>query len=164
MIILSREGFGSGRLAIMASTRANNFDGRLSRIAVSSTAAARPSFINFPAISLIEATPLPAPQVDATLGPRLQNSECVITGHSPNILPEPRQSVDKRIICDNPHSERYASHYVGRSRLVSGGGSNTASHWESIERLARFGQSAVRNDRKSVSRASPCLAINLAML
>jgi hypothetical protein len=58
----------------------------------------------------------------------------------------------------------FLSHHVGRSRLVSGGGSNFASHWAWIEKLARFGQSAVRNERRSVSRASPCLASNLTTL
>ena len=57
-----------------------------------------------------------------------------------------------------------SGYHVGRSRLVSGGGSTSASHWAWLDRFSRFGQSAVRNDRKSVSRASPCLAINLATL
>jgi hypothetical protein len=55
-------------------------------------------------------------------------------------------------------------HHVGFSRLVCGGGSNFASHWALIDRVARFGQSAVRNDRKSVRRPLPCFAINLATL
>jgi len=54
--------------------------------------------------------------------------------------------------------------HVGRSRLVSGGGSNIASHRALIENAALLGQSALRKDRRSVSRASPCLAINLATL
>jgi hypothetical protein len=39
-----------------------------------------------------------------------------------------------------------------------------AAHWAWIERLARFGQSAVRKARRSVSRASPCLACSRATL
>jgi hypothetical protein len=57
-----------------------------------------------------------------------------------------------------------APHHAGRSRLVSGGGSYLAAHWAWIERLARFGQLAVRKARRSVSRASPCLACSRATL
>jgi hypothetical protein len=55
-------------------------------------------------------------------------------------------------------------HHVGRYRLVSGDGSKIALHWAWIELLARCRQSAVRNDLRTVSLASPCLAINPATL